>query len=59
MQKANRAGSMAMHSHRLIDKTEMKQWRDPHCPSDKMLESGQCWVSNEIVSLENRKHKPH
>lgn len=53
MQKAMSATKATVQSHRLVNQEDMKQWRDPHCPSTRMLESGNCWVKNEFVSLQN------
>ena len=53
MQKAISAAKATVQNHRLVNQENMKQWRDPHCPSSKMLESGSCWVKNEFVSLQS------
>lgn len=53
MQKAMSAAKATVQIHRLVNQEDMKQWRDPHCPSSNMLESGNCWVKNEFVSLQN------
>lgn len=52
MQKANRALQLKVQQHRLIEQQEMIQFKDPHCPSNQMLESGACWIKNEAISLE-------
>jgi len=57
MQKAMSAAKATVQNHRLVNQEDMKQWREPHCPSSKMLESGNCWVNNVFVSLQNQQQK--
>ncbi|GGK74922.1 hypothetical protein [Amphritea balenae] len=59
MQKVISARKAKSQAHRLVNQEDMIQWRDPHCPSNQMLENGQCWVKNEIVSLENNAPRRH
>ncbi|MCV6610405.1 MAG: hypothetical protein OIF55_06515 [Amphritea sp.] len=52
MQKATSALQLKAQHHRLIRQQEMIQFKDPHCPSNQMLESGSCWIRNEALILE-------
>jgi len=58
MQKAISARAIKSNNHRLVNQEEMIEWRDPHCPNSSVLETGQCWLRNEYISLQvDQPHK--